>query len=203
MSSSVSPLSSAVFWHPVHCCMGRYCSLPSEDVASHCPSPCCNNVLESFHACPPHHLCVWRMVAEESTHARTHARTHAHTHARTHAQTQTYRHTHTHKHARKQARTHALTYARMYARAHTHTHTHTHTHKTQYVFFLRSPVLPFLDAGSFSSGRQRPECRNLTERVLRSAGGKRGWKDNDLQDAGGRTSCLLRQGLHQWSQYHW
>ena len=38
-------LSSAIFWHPVHCCIGGSFSLQSEDVASHFPSPCCNNVL--------------------------------------------------------------------------------------------------------------------------------------------------------------
>ena len=40
-------LSSIVFWHLVHCCMCGSFSLQSEDVASHFPSPCCNNVLES------------------------------------------------------------------------------------------------------------------------------------------------------------
>ena len=29
------PLSSAVFWHPVHCCMGGSLFLPSDNVASH------------------------------------------------------------------------------------------------------------------------------------------------------------------------
>ena len=37
-------------------------SLQSEDVASHFPSPCCNNVLESLHACPPHHLFISSMI---------------------------------------------------------------------------------------------------------------------------------------------
>ena len=48
-------VSSAVFWHIVHSCMGWSYSLQSENVASHFPSPCCNNVLESLHACSPHH----------------------------------------------------------------------------------------------------------------------------------------------------
>ena len=44
------PLSSVVFWHPVHCCMfGTF--YMQEDVASHFPSPCSDNVLESLHAC--------------------------------------------------------------------------------------------------------------------------------------------------------
>ena len=43
---SLPHLSSAVFWHPVYCCMGVFLSLPSEDVATHFPS--CNNVFFFF-----------------------------------------------------------------------------------------------------------------------------------------------------------
>ena len=56
------PLSSAVFWHPVHCCMDGSLSLLSENVASHFPSPCCNNILESLHACSPHHPFICCMI---------------------------------------------------------------------------------------------------------------------------------------------
>ena len=63
MSSLASPLSSAVLWHPVHSCMGWSFCMQSENVASHFPYPCCNNVLESSHACAPHHLFICDMVA--------------------------------------------------------------------------------------------------------------------------------------------
>ena len=53
------PLSSVVFWYPVHCCMCGSFSLQSEDVANHFPSPCSDNVLYSLHACPPHPLHLW------------------------------------------------------------------------------------------------------------------------------------------------
>ena len=45
-------LSSAVFWHPEHCCMGGSFSLQSKDVASHFLSPCSDSVSESLHVCP-------------------------------------------------------------------------------------------------------------------------------------------------------
>ena len=48
------PLSPLIFWHLVHCCMCGSFPLPqSEDVVSHFPSPWCNNVLDSLHACLP------------------------------------------------------------------------------------------------------------------------------------------------------
>ena len=50
------PLSSAVFWHPVHCCMCGSFSVHSENVASNFPSPCCNNVLESLVTWPRHEM---------------------------------------------------------------------------------------------------------------------------------------------------
>ena len=57
-------LSSAIFWHPVHCRNMFGCfTLLSEDVVSHfssTPCTCCNNVLESLHAC--HHIFICRMV---------------------------------------------------------------------------------------------------------------------------------------------
>ena len=51
-------LSSVGFWHTVglHCCLCGSFSLQSEDVAGHFHSHCCNYILESLHACSPHHL---------------------------------------------------------------------------------------------------------------------------------------------------
>ena len=63
ITPSASPLSSAVFGHPVHCCMCRSFLRQSENVASHFPSPCFNNVLESLRACSIHHLFICDMVA--------------------------------------------------------------------------------------------------------------------------------------------
>ena len=57
------PLSTAVFGHPVHCCMCRSFLRQSEDVASHFQSPFLNNVLESLRACSPHRLLICDMVA--------------------------------------------------------------------------------------------------------------------------------------------
>ena len=45
------------------CCMCGSFSLQSKDMASHCPSPCCDNVLESLHAFHSNHLFICRMVA--------------------------------------------------------------------------------------------------------------------------------------------
>ena len=58
-------LSSTLFWHPVHCCRCGSFSLQSEDVAGHFPSPCTDNVLESLHACPPHHLLVGQWLCTD------------------------------------------------------------------------------------------------------------------------------------------
>ena len=58
--SEAPPLSSAVFWLPVHCSVRGSFYLQSEDVDSHFPFPCCDNVLESHHACQPHHLFISR-----------------------------------------------------------------------------------------------------------------------------------------------
>ena len=59
------PLSSAVFCNPVHCCMCGSFSLESENVASHFPSPCCDNVVgvpPCLLSSSPIHLCHGRAM---------------------------------------------------------------------------------------------------------------------------------------------
>ena len=43
--------------------MGGRFSLQSDDVANNFPSHCSDNVLESLHACSPHHLFILVKVA--------------------------------------------------------------------------------------------------------------------------------------------